>query len=194
MLNAASSAPAAAAAVAADFHRQYLTFALKGESYAVPIESVKEIIEFGALTAVPMMPNFVRGVMNLRGAVIPVLDLAVRFRQGETAIARRTCIVIFEARQPARADGEPEGRQTLGALVDAVHEVLDIAASDIEATPVVGTRIQNEFIRGMAKVKSKRGDGRAEPANADSRILIVLDLDRVLSIDELAQMASASVH
>ncbi len=148
---------------------QALTFALKGETFGVPIESIKEIIELGELTTVPMMPGFVRGVMNLRGVVVPVLDLAARFRQAATEPTRRTCIVIFEI----CADDE---RHTLGVMVDAVHEVQDVDAAAIDPPPSFGTRVAPEFIRGMARI--------------DTRIVILLDLDRVLSVAELEALAA----
>ncbi len=147
---------------------QVLTFALKGETFGVPIESIKEIIELGDLTTVPMMPGFVRGVMNLRGAVVPVIDLAARFQQAATVPTRRTCIVIFEV----YAD---DGRHTLGVMVDAVHEVLEIDGQLVDPPPSFGTRVAPEFIRGMARL--------------DKRIVILLDLDRVLSVAELETLA-----
>lgn len=171
-MHAAALIAAEQAHAVAHLSRQYLTFQLKGESYAVPIESIKEIIEVASLTAVPMMPSFVRGVMNLRGAVIPVIDLAVHFGVDATVTARRTCIVIFEVQA---ASGE---LQTLGVLVDAVNEVLDIAESDVEPAPALGTHIPPDFIRGMAKVRG--------------RLVIALDLERVLSIDELARLAGGT--
>ncbi len=147
---------------------QVLTFALKAETFGAPIESIKEILELGELTTVPMMPGFVRGVMNLRGAVVPVIDLAARFRRGATEPTRRTCIVIFEV-------GADDGRHTLGVLVDAVHEVQDIDGAAVDPPPSFGTRVAPEFIRGMARL--------------DKRIVILLDLDRVLSLQELEALA-----
>lgn len=169
---ASGRASAAQNSVLGTTQQQFLTFALKGASYAVAIDSIKEILEFGTLTTVPMMPPFVRGVMNLRGAVIPVIDLAIRFGETRTETARRTCIVIFEVH--SQHEGAQEA-QTLGVIVDAVHEVLEIAAADIEPPPALGTHIAPEFIRGMAKVHG--------------RLLITLDLERVLSINELAMLA-----
>lgn len=160
-------APAAASAVA----RQFLTFQLGGEAYAVGILRIKEIIEFGALTAVPMMPSFIRGVINLRGAVVPVVDLSARFGAGPTMIGRRTCIVIVEI----EADGES---QVVGVLVDAVHEVLDIADADIEPAPSFGTQIRPDFVAGMGKVAGK--------------FVILLDLGRVLAVDEMASVAASA--
>lgn len=149
--------------------RQYLTFTLGGEVYAVETLSVKEIIEYGHLTTVPMMPPSVRGVINLRGAVVPVIDLLARFGKGTTAIARRSCIVILEIE-------EGEGRQVVGVIVDAVNEVLEIPGEEIEAPPSFGARIRVDFIQGMGKV------------NGD--FVILLDVGRVLSSNELSALAA----
>ncbi len=159
---------AAPASVAAEAAAQYLTFSLGEEVFAMDIRTVREIIQYGSTTPVPLMPDFVRGVMNLRGAVVPVIDLAARFRQAATEPTRRTCIVIFEV----YAD---DGRHTLGVMVDAVHEVLEIDGQLVDPPPSFGTRVAPEFIRGMARL--------------DKRIVILLDLDRVLSVAELETLA-----
>lgn len=158
--------------------RQYLTFTLGGEMYAVGILNVKEIIEYGSLTEIPMMPPFIRGVINLRGAVVPVVDLAARFGGAPSVIQRRSCIVILEIPQE-EGEGAGSGHQDIGIVVDAVSEVLDIAASDIEPPPTFGARIRADFISGMGKV--------------NQRFVIILDIRRVLSIDDLAMLASVSV-
>ena len=152
-------------------HQQYLTFVLGGETYAVGILAIKEIIEFGRLTTVPMMPAFVRGVINLRGAVVPVLDLEARFGRGETRVGRRSCIVIVEI----AAD---DGSQVVGILVDQVNEVLEIPASDIEPAPTFGAGLRPDFIAGMAR--------------QDAGFVVVLSLAAVLSVDELARMAQGN--
>jgi purine-binding chemotaxis protein CheW len=144
---------------------QYLTFTLNEEVYGVGILCVKEIIEYGHLTVVPMMPECTRGVINLRGAVVPVVDLASRFGRPPTAIGRRSCIVIVEV----AAETE---RQVVGIIVDAVNEVLDISSGSIEPPPSFGVRIRTEFISGMAKV--------------EGGFIVLLDIARVLSLDELA--------
>ncbi len=146
---------------------QYLTFLLGGEMFGVGILNVKEIIEYGNLTEIPMMPAFIRGVINLRGAVVPVVDLSVRFGAKTTAIGRRTCIVIVEMQQQ-------EGRHDLGIMVDAVSEVLEIPGGEIEPAPAFGARIRADFIAGMGKVNHK--------------FVILLDIHRVLSMDEMAQL------
>lgn len=148
--------------------QQYLTFVLSGETFAIPILGVKEIIEYEHVTNVPLMPAFIRGVINLRGSVVPVVDLAVRFGRNSAATSKRTCIVILEAHK--NADG-----QDIGVVVDQVNAVLDILPSDIEPPPAFGTRIRADYIRGMAKIRE--------------RFVIVLDVDRVLSIDELAELS-----
>ncbi|ANJ66338.1 chemotaxis protein CheW [Halothiobacillus diazotrophicus] len=150
--------------------QQYLTFMLSGEVYAIGILAVREIIEFGQLTEVPNMPDFIRGVINLRGAVVPVVDLSVRFGKGETAVSRRTCIVINEIEN----DGET---QTIGVMVDAVNEVLEIPASEIEMPPTFGAKIRSDFIEGMGKVEGK--------------FVILLNVDRVLSVDEMSELVAA---
>jgi len=148
--------------------KQYLTFTLGGEMFAVVILNVKEIIEFGALTEIPMMPGFIRGVINLRGAVVPVIDLSCRFGGKTTQVARRTCIIIIEMR-----DGEQT--QDVGVMVDAVSEVLEIGDDEIEPPPAFGARIRTDFIDGMGKV--------------NGRFVIILDVNRVLSIEEISQLA-----
>jgi purine-binding chemotaxis protein CheW len=150
---------------------QYLTFLLGGEMYALGILNVKEIIEYGQLTEIPMMPAFIRGVINLRGSVVPVVDLAARFGHTQSEIGKRTCIVIVEARQG-------EDKHDLGIMVDAVSEVLEIPGSEIEPPPSFGAKIRAEFIAGMGKVAGK--------------FVILLDIQRVLSVDEMATLASVS--
>jgi purine-binding chemotaxis protein CheW len=149
---------------------QYLTFMLGGEAFGIGIMAVKEIIEFSGITDVPMMPDSIRGVINLRGAVVPVMDLAARFGRPRSVAGKRTCIVIVELEH----DGE---RQLTGVVVDAVSAVLDIAASDIEPAPSFGTRIRGDFIAGMGKV--------------NGRFVILLNVDQVLALDGLPDLAAA---
>lgn len=148
--------------------QQYLTFILAQETYAVGIQRIKEIIEHSQLTMVPMMPDFIRGVINLRGQVVPVIDLLARFGKGQSVAGKRTCIVILEI----EADGE---QQDIGIMVDAVNEVLDIPASEIEPPPGFGASIKTDFIKGMGKV--------------DGKFVIVLEVDHVLSGNEITQLA-----
>lgn len=151
---------------------QYLTFHLGGETFALEIRHIKEIIEYGGVTEVPLMPAFLRGVINLRGSVVPVIDLAVRFGRAPTAIGKRSCIVIVEVEYGG-------GWHDLGVIVDAVNEVLELAPGDIEPTPSFGAGLRSEFIRGMGKL----GNG----------FVIVLSLDNVLSINEMAELVDGGV-
>ncbi|KTT12767.1 chemotaxis protein CheW [Pseudacidovorax intermedius] len=169
---ASSASTSALPATAAAEPSQYLTFQLAGEMFAIGILSIKEIIEYGELTTVPMMPPSVRGVINLRGAVVPVIDLQARFGREPAPVGKRTCIVIVEVRT------EEDERQVLGIVVDAVSEVLDIAATDIEPAPAFGARIRADFIQGMGKVRG--------------RFVILLDLEHVLAGDELAELGELS--
>jgi purine-binding chemotaxis protein CheW len=148
---------------------QYLTFLLSGEMYAVGILNVKEIIEYGSLTEIPMMPAFIRGVINLRGSVVPVIDLAARFGGHQTESSRRTCIVIIEL-----TSGEE--RHDIGVVVDAVSEVLEVSSADIEPAPAFGAKIRADFIQGMGKIGGK--------------FVIILDIQRVLSVEEIASLAT----
>jgi purine-binding chemotaxis protein CheW len=150
---------------------QYLTFTLGGEMFAVAILNVKEIIEYGNLTEIPMMPAFIRGVINLRGSVVPVIDLAARFGGKQAEAGKRSCIVIVEVGDEL---GEQAGRHDIGIMVDAVSEVLDIPASEIEPPPTFGARIRADFIFGMGKVAGK--------------FVIILNINKVLSIEEIAEL------
>lgn len=151
---------------------QYLTFSVAGDTYALAIDGIKEIIELSPMTLVPMMPAYVRGVINLRGAVVPVVDLAARFGQPQALVGRRSCVVILEI-QPAEGD-----KQVFGLLVDAVCAVLDIAAAHMEPPPAFGARIRADFIAGMARL--------------DERFVIVLDANRVLALQDLVALTQLS--
>lgn len=164
----AAGAKTALVAVEDTIPQQYLTFTLSGEMFAVAILNVKEIIEFGSITEIPMMPSFIRGVINLRGAVVPVIDLSSRFGGKQTQVARRTCIVIIEL-----SDGETS--QDIGIMVDAVSEVLEIAKAEIEPPPTFGAKIRTDFISGMGKVSGK--------------FVIILNVNKVLSIEEIAMLS-----
>lgn len=150
---------------------QYLTFMLGKEVFAIGILSIKEILEYGQVTAVPMMPDFIRGVINLRGAVVPAVDLAARFGGRPTEITKRTCIVIVEVTS--------EDRQVeLGIVVDAVSAVLEISDTEIEGAPSFGAKIRTDFIKGMGKV--------------DGKFVIILDVDKVLSVEDMTMVSRAS--
>jgi purine-binding chemotaxis protein CheW len=147
---------------------QYLSFRLGEETFGLGILAVREIIEYGGVTDVPMMPPCVRGVINLRGAVVPVLDLAARFGRAPGTIGRRSCIVIVES-------GAPPELQVLGLLVDAVNAVLDIDAGQIEPPPSFGAGLRNDFISGIGK--------------ANGKFVILINLEAVLNVPEIAAMA-----
>lgn len=154
--------------------RQHLCLAVAGETYAVPIDAVREILEMGRLTPLPLTPDFVTGVMNLRGAVVPVIDLQARFFETVTVVGRRSAIVIVEV-----ATHEQDGPLVVGALVDGVTEVLEIVADDIDEPPALGTRIPKEFLAGMAKVREL--------------LIPVLDLERLLSRETLSRLIAAHI-
>lgn len=144
---------------------QYLTFIICDEEFAVPIMRVKEIIEYQTLTQVPMVPNFIEGAVNLRGAVVPVINLATKFGMQARPINRRSCIVIMEV----ELDDETV---VLGILVDKVLQVLDIQDTSIEPAPTFGAQIKTEFIQGMGRIEEK--------------FIIILSVNDVLSIDEIS--------
>jgi purine-binding chemotaxis protein CheW len=152
-------------AVSSDREGKYLTFSLADEEYGIGILKVKEIIGMMRITPVPQTPDFVKGVINLRGKVIPVLDLRLRFGMGGNEYTERSCIIVVEISVGA-------GKIHIGIVVDSVSEVLNIKGSDIEDTPSFGTTLNTAYILGMAKT----GGGGVK---------ILLDIDRVLSSDEL---------
>jgi len=156
---------------ASDAPAQYLTFWLGTEVFGMDIRTVREIIQCGPMTTLPLMPGFVRGVINLRGAVVPVIDLNARFGRPAAQIGKRSCIVIFDA---LRA-GE---RTELGLLVDAVSEVIRIAAAQIEPAPDFGTAVRRDFIRGIGKVAK--------------RFVILLEPDRALDVHEMAALCETA--
>lgn len=151
---------------------QYLTFLQRGEMFAIGILGIKEIIEYANLTTVPLMPVFISGVINIRGAVVPVIDLSARFGREAAVTTRRSCIVIIET------DNEGE-KIDIGIIVDSVSEVLEIPPVDIEPAPHFGTNIRADFISGMGKINDK--------------FVIILDINRVLSIDEMGDLVGISV-
>lgn len=156
---------------------QFLRFSLSDQTCAVPIDTVREILEVAPTTALPMMPAFVRGVMNLRGSVVPVIDLAARYGMPVTQLARRTCVIVVEVRP---VNPERGATQVLGVLVDTVHEVLEADSDAIEVAPALGTRIAPQFIAGIARSRGQ--------------LVTVLDLPRSLDDDELAQLIAAEIQ
>ncbi len=149
---------------------QYLTFTLDDEVFAVDISKVREVLDFKTVTKVPQVPEFMRGVINLRGSVVPVVDMRLKFGMPATEKTVDTCIVIVEI----ELDGDIT---VIGALADSVQEVLDLEPDQIEPAPKIGTRLNTEFIRGMGK----RGE----------EFIIILDINKVFSVDELALVKDA---
>lgn len=146
---------------------KYLTFVLGDEEYGLEILKVREIIGVMEITSVPQTPEFIKGVINLRGKVIPVIDLRLKFGMKPAEYTEETCIIVVDI-----------GKALMGILVDTVSEVLDIAKDQIEPPPSFGSRIQTEFILGMGKIKGK--------------VKILLEIDKVLSIEELMKIAQVS--
>ncbi len=144
---------------------QYLTFKLDDEVFALDITKVREVLDFTTVTKVPRTPEFMRGVINLRGSVVPVVDLRLKFGMSKTEKTVNTCIIIVEV----KVDDETT---VLGALADSVQEVMDLESDHIEPAPKIGTRLNTEFIKGMGK--------------RDDRFVILLDIDKVFSTSELA--------
>jgi purine-binding chemotaxis protein CheW len=149
--------------------QQYLTFFLADEEYAIGIQRVKEIIEYTTTTKVPKVPAWIRGVINLRGNVVPVVDLAVRFGLEERPVTKTTCIVVVEVEQ----DSE---RTVMGVIADAVNQVIDLAPKDIEEPPAFGTRVRLEYLFGMGKLGKK--------------FALILNIDSVLSAAELLTVST----
>ena len=144
---------------------QYLTFRLGDEVFALDITKVREVLDFTTVTKVPRTPQFMRGVINLRGSVVPVVDLRLKFGMAQTEKTVNTCIIITEV----TVDGDTT---VLGALADSVQEVLDLEPGNIAPAPRIGTKLRTEFIKGMGK--------------RDERFIILLDIDRVFSAEELS--------
>lgn len=176
LVSAPASNDRSPAVVAEDAEQQqYLTFSLGEEMFAIGILAIREIIEYGYLTEVPMVPPFIRGVINLRGSVVPVIDMAVRFGRPAGEVTKRTCVVIIETGAGATSVSGGHAQQ-MGIVVDAVSEVLEIPPSDIEPPPEFGARIRTDFISGMGKV--------------NGRFVVLLDVNRILSLDEVAVLAA----
>ena len=146
----------------------YLTFVLGTENFAVDVRNVREVLDFTDLTRVPRMPEFMRGVINLRGSVVPVIDMRLKFGMEKAEDTVDTCVIVMEI----SLDGETT---VVGALADAVKEVFDLEAGQIEPPPRIGTSLNTDFIRGMGK--------------HDEEFIIILDINRVFSAEELALVA-----
>jgi len=157
-------------AAAKNVAMQYLTFRLGEETFAVDVIKAQEVLDYVAPTRVPQTPRFMLGVINLRGSVVPVIDLRQKFGMPLVEKSRDTCIIVMEL----MVDGE---KTVVGALVDSVQEVLDLTEDQLEPPPRIGTKLRTEFIKGMG--------------NHNDSFLIVLDIDRVFSSDELTLLADA---
>ena len=155
----------------ADKEGKYLTFSLAEEEYGIGILRIKEIIGMMPITTIPQTPEFVKGVVNLRGKVIPVVDLRLRFGMEPIEYTERTCIIVVEIDAQA-------GTVMIGIVVDAVSEVLNIKGEDIEDTPTFGTKLNTEYIMGMAKM--------------EGAVKILLDIGRVLTGEEIATLEEAA--
>ena len=147
--------------------RQYLTFQLGDEIFAIDVANVREILEYNSVTRVPRSPEYMRGVINLRGSVVPVFDMRLKFGMAGTEKTINTCIVVVEVSY--------EGEDIIiGALVDSVQEVFELEGSQIEPAPRIGTHLRTEFIKGMGK--------------KDERFIIILDIDKVFSAEEITSV------
>jgi len=149
---------------------QYLTFKLEEEIFALDVAKVREILEYTNITKVPQTPDFMRGVINLRGSVVPVIDLRLKFGMTSTEQTVNTCIIVTEVEM----DGETI---LLGALADSVQEVNEMEPAQIEAAPHIGTKLNTDFIKGMGK--------------QDNRFVMILDIDKVFSSDDLASISES---
>jgi purine-binding chemotaxis protein CheW len=147
--------------------QQYLTFLLRDECFGISIDTVREIIEYAQLTTVPLMPDFVKGVINLRGDIVPVIDLSIRLGRNALELKNRTCIIILEI----PFEGQ---RVVIGAAVDSVNEVLEIGKEQVEPPPSFGARLKAQFIQGVV--------------NVEQSFVVLLHGDKVLSIEELASL------
>lgn len=147
---------------------QYLTFLTGGETFAIGILDVKEIIEIEHITRVPMMPSFISGIINLRGSVVPVVELSTRLGRAASDITKKSCIVLVEV-------GSKDETQTIGMMVDEVNEILDIDETHIQPAPQFGTDIRTDFIRAMGRV--------------DERFIILLEVAHVLSVEDISALS-----
>lgn len=147
---------------------QYLTFSLGKEFYALDVSKVKEVLELVPITRVPKMPPFMKGVINLRGSVVPVIDLRIKFNMKQKENNQDTCIIVLEIKVD-------EELITLGAIADSVQEVIELNAENIEPAPKIGTKLNTDFINGMGKHQDK--------------FLIILNIDKVFTTEELTDLA-----
>ncbi|MBI4805029.1 MAG: chemotaxis protein CheW [Desulfovibrio sp.] len=153
-----------------DTTNQFLTFTLADEVFALDISSVREVLEYTTITKMPRTPEYIRGVINLRGRAVPVVDMRLKFGMSETEHTVDTCIIIVEVRLAG-------DEVVLGALADSVKEVMDIEPNDIEPAPKMGTSVQTDFIRGIGR----HADG----------FIIILDINKIFNEVELAEIAAS---
>jgi purine-binding chemotaxis protein CheW len=153
--------------------RQYLTFKLGEEVFATDVAKVREVLDFTSITKIPRTPDFMSGVINLRGNVVPVVDLRLCFEMSKTEKTVNTCVVVVEM----LLDGEAT---VIGALADSVEEVIDLEPDQIEPAPKIGTQIRTDFIKGMGK--------------RDSQFIMILDIDRIFSAEDLAAVRGAEIN
>jgi len=153
--------------------KQYLTFRIGNENYGLELSQTREIIEYSGITEVPLMPKFLRGVINLRGEVVPVIDLAVRLGRKSIEVQKRTCIIVVELQSN-------EQNHVLGLLADSVSEVIEMNDDNIEDAPSFGANIRADFIQGIAK--------------RDDEFVVLLDANNALSIRELAHLVEAELQ
>lgn len=153
--------------------RQYLTFKLGDEIFATDVAKVREVLDFTTITKIPRTPDFMSGVINLRGNVVPVVDLRLCFEMSKTEKTVNTCVVVVEM----LLDGEST---VIGALADSVEEVIDLEPDQIEPAPKIGTQIRTDFIKGMGK--------------RDSQFIMILDIDRIFSAEELMAVRGAELN
>ncbi len=151
---------------------QYLTFKLSDEVFALDVAKVREILELTTITKVPQTPDFMCGVINLRGSVVPVIDMRLKFGISKTEQTVNTCIIVVEV----DLDGDVI---VVGALADSVQEVIEMEPENIEPAPQIGTRLNTEFIKGMGKI--------------DNRFVMILDIDRIFSSQELSDLTQQTL-
>ncbi len=151
---------------------QYLTFKLGNEIFATEVAKVREVLDFTAITAIPRTPEFMSGVINLRGSVVPVVDMRLCLNMSRTERTTNTCIVVLEV----QLDGEPV---VIGALADSVEEVIDLDSSQISPAPQIGMQVRIDFIKGMGK--------------RDAEFIVILDIDRVFSSEDITAMHSTEI-
>src|ERR1700723_3308139 len=153
--------------------RQYLTFKLGNEIFATDVAKVREVLDLTNITAIPRTPDFMSGVINLRGNVVPVVDLRLCFQMSKTVRTRNTCIVVVEVLLESEST-------VIGALADSVEEVIDMEPDQIKPAPKIGTQIRTDFIKGMGK--------------RDAQFIMILDIDRVFSAEELSAVRGAELN